>query len=95
VDPVPDPLLFFGSAWNGTRASGSVAKNSVRRGIHTKYVTILLLLLLLKLVISVDIASRLSRNLGSVLGRKKRRFPLVRPAQYTLRTGGCFHDDLR
>jgi hypothetical protein len=29
VDPVPDPLLFFGSAENRTRASGSVAKNSV------------------------------------------------------------------
>jgi hypothetical protein len=29
VDPVPDPLLFFsGSAGNGTRAFGSVAKNS-------------------------------------------------------------------
>jgi hypothetical protein len=29
VHPVPDPLLFFyGSAGNGTRASGSVAKNS-------------------------------------------------------------------
>jgi hypothetical protein len=28
VDPVPDPLLFFGSAGNRTRASGSVAKNS-------------------------------------------------------------------
>jgi hypothetical protein len=29
VDPVPDPLLvFFGSAENRTRASGSVAKNS-------------------------------------------------------------------
>jgi hypothetical protein len=29
VDPVPDPpLLFSGSAWNRTRASGSVAKNS-------------------------------------------------------------------
>jgi hypothetical protein len=28
VDPVPDPLLFSGSAGNRTRASGSVAKNS-------------------------------------------------------------------
>jgi hypothetical protein len=29
VDPVPDPLfIFFGSAGNQTRASGSVAKNS-------------------------------------------------------------------
>jgi hypothetical protein len=28
VDPVPDPLLFYGSAGNRTRASGSVAKNS-------------------------------------------------------------------
>jgi hypothetical protein len=29
VDPLPDPLLFFsGSAWNRTRASGSVDKNS-------------------------------------------------------------------
>jgi hypothetical protein len=28
VNPVPDPLLFFGSAGNRTRASGSVAKNS-------------------------------------------------------------------
>jgi hypothetical protein len=28
VDPVPDPLLFFGSAGNRARASGSVAKNS-------------------------------------------------------------------
>jgi hypothetical protein len=28
VDPVPDPLLFFGSAGNRNRASGSVAKNS-------------------------------------------------------------------
>jgi hypothetical protein len=28
VGPVPDPLLFFGSAGNRTRASGSVAKNS-------------------------------------------------------------------
>jgi hypothetical protein len=28
VDPVPDPLLFFGSAGNRTRASGSVARNS-------------------------------------------------------------------
>jgi hypothetical protein len=28
VDPVPDPLLFFSSAGNRTRASGSVAKNS-------------------------------------------------------------------
>jgi hypothetical protein len=26
VDPVSDPLLFFGSAGNRTRASGSVAK---------------------------------------------------------------------
>jgi hypothetical protein len=28
VDPVPDPLLLFGSAGNRNRASGSVAKNS-------------------------------------------------------------------
>jgi hypothetical protein len=28
VDRVPDLLLFFGSAGNRTRASGSVAKNS-------------------------------------------------------------------
>jgi hypothetical protein len=28
VGPVPDPLLFFGSAGNRTRASGSEAKNS-------------------------------------------------------------------
>jgi hypothetical protein len=28
VDPVPDPLLFSGSAGNRTLASGSVAKNS-------------------------------------------------------------------
>jgi hypothetical protein len=28
VDPVPDPLFFFCSAGNRTRASGSVAKNS-------------------------------------------------------------------
>jgi hypothetical protein len=28
VDPVSDPLLFFGSAGNRTRASGSVAKKS-------------------------------------------------------------------
>jgi hypothetical protein len=28
MDPVPDPLLFSGSAGNRTRASGSVAKNS-------------------------------------------------------------------
>jgi hypothetical protein len=28
VDPVPDPLLFFGSAGNRTRASGSVAKTT-------------------------------------------------------------------
>jgi hypothetical protein len=28
VDPVPEPLLFFGSARNRTRASGSVAKKS-------------------------------------------------------------------
>jgi hypothetical protein len=30
VDPVPDPLLLrkSGSAGNGTRASGSVARNS-------------------------------------------------------------------
>jgi hypothetical protein len=28
VDPVPDPLFFFDSAGNRTRASGSVAKNS-------------------------------------------------------------------
>jgi hypothetical protein len=29
VDPVPDPLLLrkFGSAGNGTQASGSVARN--------------------------------------------------------------------
>jgi hypothetical protein len=31
VDPVPDPLLFFCSAGNRTRASGSVAKNSDHR----------------------------------------------------------------
>jgi hypothetical protein len=32
VDPVPDPLLLrkSGSAWNRTRTSGSVAKNSDR-----------------------------------------------------------------
>jgi hypothetical protein len=28
VGPIPDPLLFSGSAVNRTRASGSVAKNS-------------------------------------------------------------------
>jgi hypothetical protein len=28
VDPIQDPLLFFGSAGNRTRASGSVARNS-------------------------------------------------------------------
>jgi hypothetical protein len=28
ANPVPDPLLLFGSAGNRTRASGSVAKNS-------------------------------------------------------------------
>jgi hypothetical protein len=33
VDPVPDPLFLrkYGSAWNRTRASGSVARNSDRR----------------------------------------------------------------
>jgi hypothetical protein len=28
VDPVPDPLLFSGSAGNRTRASGSLAKKN-------------------------------------------------------------------
>jgi hypothetical protein len=38
VDPVPDPLLFsFGSSGNRTRASGSVAKNSLSKYVNLSY----------------------------------------------------------
>jgi hypothetical protein len=39
VDPVPDPLLFSGSAGNRTRATGSVAKKS--EGLRSVYSDIL------------------------------------------------------